>query len=557
MPLQRAGCLTTRAAASFTIVVSAPARPPGGSEANQQRETSTQGRKATVPTYLSPGVYMEEVSSGSKPIAGVGTAVAAFVGFAETGPVNTPVLVTNWTQFVTNFGGFVEGAYLAHAVYGYFLNGGGVAYVVRIGADDDAGTPELPAAAGDAPVNEGERSPFTIKALEAGASGERISVEIADAGEGGDDNFKLIVRHPGKPDETYDNVTLAKGPNNVATRVKTESQLIVIHETRGAAARPARGTVQLSGGSLPARVESVQATDYIGDASDRTGFAGLEAIEDVTMLVVPDLMAAYERGMVDLDGVKAVQLAMIAHCELMANRVAILDTPPGLNAQQVKGWRNDITGYDSKYASMYWPWVKVMDPVQGKGVFVPPSGSIAGVWARNDDTRGVHKAPANEVVRGAMALELNITKGEHDQLNPVGVNCVRSFPGQGIRIWGARTLSSDPEWRYLNIRRLFNYVESSILGGTNWVVFEPNDPKLWDSVTRTVTMFLRTVWRSGALFGRTQAEAFFVKCDEENNPPENRDLGILTVEIGIAPVKPAEFVVFRISQFNGGAGLEE
>ncbi|MDF2732245.1 MAG: Phage tail sheath protein, partial [Desertimonas sp.] len=220
-------------------------------------------------------------------------------------------------------------------------------------------------------------------------------------------------------------------------------------------------------------------------------------------------------------------------------------------------WRNEITGYDSKYATMYWPWVKVMDPIQGKGIFVPPGGSVAGVWARNDDTRGVHKAPANEVIRGAMSLELNITKGEHDQLNPDGINCIRSFPGQGIRIWGARTLSSDPEWRYLNVRRLFNFVESSILGGTNWVVFEPNDMKLWDSVTRTVTMFLRRVWRDGALFGRSQAEAFFVKCDAENNPPENRDVGILTVEIGIAPVKPAEFVVFRISQFNGGAGVEE
>jgi phage tail sheath protein FI len=169
----------------------------------------------------------------------------------------------------------------------------------------------------------------------------------------------------------------------------------------------------------------------------------------------------------------------------------------------------------------------------------------------------VHKAPANEVCRGVISLETNITKGEHDQLNPVAVNCVRSFPGQGIRIWGARTLSSDPEWRYLNVRRLFNYVEESILNGTNWVVFEPNDYKLWDSVKRTVDAFLRTVYRSGALFGQTAQEAFFVKCDAENNPPENRDLGILTVEIGIAPVKPAEFVVFRISQFADGSGLSE
>jgi uncharacterized protein len=295
----------------------------------------------------------------------------------------------------------------------------------------------------------------------------------------------------------------------------------------------------------------------VGDPSDRTGFSGLEAVEEVTMLCVPDLVAAYERGVIDMDGFKAVQLAMIAHCELMADRVAILDPPPGLRAQQVKEWRVDTAGYDSKYATLYYPYVKVMDPAQGKPIMVPPSGHVAGIWARNDDTRGVHKAPANEVVRGAISLALNITKGEHDQLNPVGVNCIRTFPGQGTRIWGARTLSSDPEWRYVNVRRLFNYVEKSILAGTNWVVFEPNDQKLWDSVRRTVTMFLRRAWREGMLFGATPAEAFFVKCDEENNPAENRDVGILTVEIGIAPVKPAEFVVFRISQFSGGAGLEE
>jgi phage tail sheath protein FI len=247
---------------------------------------------------------------------------------------------------------------------------------------------------------------------------------------------------------------------------------------------------------------------------------------------------------------------MITHCELMADRVAILDAPPGLKAQQVKQWRAEAN-YDSKFAALYYPWIKVMDPLSGSPVFVPPSGHMAGIWARNDATRGVHKAPANEVVRGAISLELNLTKGEHDQLNPDGINCIRTFAGQGIRVWGARTLSSDPEWRYLNVRRLFNYIEKSILNGTSWVVFEPNDHKLWDSVKRTITMFLRRVWRDGALFGQSPAQAFFVKCDEENNPPENRDVGILTVEIGVAPVKPAEFVVFRISQFADGAGLEE
>src|ERR1051325_3689923 len=204
---------------------------------------------------------------------------------------------------------------------------------------------------------------------------------------------------------------------------------------------------------------------------------------------------------------RAVQTAIISHCELMGDRMAILDAPPGLKPQEVKEWRVNTARYDSKFATLYYPWIKVSDPITNQVIAVPPSGHMAGIWARNDSTRGVHKAPANETLRGAVTLELNITKGEHDQLNPVAVNCIRSFRGQGIRVWGARTLSSDPEWRYLNVRRLFNYVEKSILQGTNWVVFEPNDPKLWDSVKRTVTMFLRRVWRGGAPVGRTPRHA--------------------------------------------------
>ncbi|GAB3459413.1 phage tail sheath family protein [Actinophytocola sediminis] len=509
-------------------------------------------------SYLAPGVYMEEVSSGSRPIEAVGTAVAAFVGFAERGPLHEPVLVTNWTQFRQNFGDFVDGFYLAHAVYGYFQNGGGTAYVVRVGGgagatNGDAGQAALPAAELPGTAADG-RTALTISAR--GSDVGDLAVEVAPAGEESEDTFKLVVKQGGKAVETFDNVTTKRGPNNVATVVRQQSKLILVEETKGKAlAVPRHGEIALgSPGTAPVLVG---ANDYVGNSSDRTGFGGLEAIDEITMLSVPDLMAAYQRGVLSAEDVKAVQLAMIAHCELMADRVAILDTPPGLKAQEVKEWRLDVTGYDSKYAALYWPWIKVADPVAGKQVFVPPSGHLAGIWARNDASRGVHKAPANEVVRGAVTLELNITKGEHDVLNPISVNCIRSFRGQGIRVWGARTLSSDPEWRYLNVRRLFNYVEKSILQGTNWVVFEPNDPKLWDSVKRTVTMFLRRVWRDGALFGKTPAQAFFVKCDEENNPAESRDAGILTVEIGIAPVKPAEFVVFRISQFADGAGLEE
>ncbi|MGX7829345.1 phage tail sheath family protein [Actinokineospora sp. 24-640] len=505
-------------------------------------------------SYLAPGVYMEEVSSGSRPIEAVGTAVAAFVGFAERGPLHEPVLVTNWTQFKTTFGDFVPGCYLAHAVYGYFQNGGGVAYVVRVGASPTGaeGNGQAPTSRAELPGAEG-RPGLTVSARS--AEDTDLAVEIAPDGE---DTFTLVVKKSGQPVETFEGVTAKRGQNHVATVVQQKSKLITVEEVKGKAlAVPSAGETALAppaDANLPAKIDS---GEYVGNAADRTGFAGLEAIDEITMLCVPDLMAAHQAGALSDEDVKAVQLAMIAHCELMADRVAILDTPPGLKAQQVKDWRQDFAGYDSKYAALYWPWIKVADPVAGKQVHVPPSGHMAGIWARNDSSRGVHKAPANEVVRGAVTLELTITKGEHDLLNPIAVNCIRSFRGQGIRVWGARTLSSDPEWRYLNVRRLFNYVEKSILQGTNWVVFEPNDPKLWDSVKRTVTMFLRRVWRDGALFGKSPAEAFFVKCDAENNPPENRDAGILTVEIGIAPVKPAEFVVFRISQFAEGAGLEE
>ncbi len=506
-------------------------------------------------SYLSPGVYMEEVSSGSRPIEAAGTAVAAFVGFAEKGPSNQPMLVTNWTQYTQNFGGFVAGSYLAHAVYGFFANGGGSAYVVRVGGETVAEAPvlrgELPAA-----TDQG-RPAFTVRALPSGNGHTGpITVEVAPGADPADETFTLVVKRAGTVAETIEGLTVKRGPSNVVSAVKQQSKLIEVEETRGrVASLPRKGAeVALSVAESPA--VRVSPDDYVGNSADRTGFAGLEAIDEITMLSVPDLMAARDRGLLDDEGVRAVQSAMITHCELMRDRMAILDTPPGLNAQQVKAWRAEAN-YDSKYAALYWPWIKVMDPLSGAPAFVPPSGHMAGIWARNDATRGVHKAPANEVVRGAIALELNLTKGEHDQLNPDGVNCIRSFPGQGIRVWGARTLSSDPEWRYLNVRRLFNYVEKSILMGTNWVVFEPNDPKLWDSVKRTITMFLRRVWRDGALFGQTPAQAFFVKCDAENNPAENRDAGMLTVEIGIAPVKPAEFVIFRISQFADGAGLEE
>ncbi|MFC4508497.1 MULTISPECIES: phage tail sheath subtilisin-like domain-containing protein [Streptomyces] len=526
-----------------------------------------------MPSYLSPGVYVEEVASGSRPIEGVGTSVAAFVGLAPTGPLNEPTLVTNWTQYVAAFGDFTDGYYLAHSVYGFFNNGGSAAYVVRVGGSPAgaSGDTKSPAAVGGstapAALPAGEPKQLGTFAVTAVAPGN-LSVEVADAeGEGPAERFKLIVKDGDRAVETFD-VSAKKGNRAyVVTQVKERSKLITVTEAAPAAqlARPDNQTVALPAapaGGAPAapaeEVSSVGPAHYLGDSSDRTGFGGLEAVDEISMVAVPDLMAAYQRGAIDLEAVKAVQLGLIAHCELMGDRVAVIDPPPSLNARQIRVWRQETAGYDSKYAALYYPWIKSFDPASGQARLIPPSGHVAGVWARNDSERGVHKAPANEVVRGAVDLEIQITRGEQDLLNPIGVNCIRAFPGRGIRIWGARTLSSDPAWRYLNIRRYFNYLEESILIGTQWVVFEPNDHALWARIRRNVSAFLVNEWRAGALFGARPEDAFYVKCDEETNPPESVDVGRVVCEIGIAPVKPAEFVIFRLAQFSSGSGeLEE
>jgi phage tail sheath protein FI len=514
-----------------------------------------------VQSYVTPGVYVEEVSAGIKPIQGVGTAAAAFVGLTEKGPTHEPTLVTNWSQFTAIFGEFVAGAYLPQSVYGYFLNGGGSAYIVRLGSPQ-AAPAALPAAppVTELPGPDGGRPALNVGLAATARTGDQgsVVVEVEDASDKSlDDGFRLVVRKDGQVAERFDNVTLKRGASHVLTAVK-KSALITVTEVRGAAVRPATGTrVTLEpAASRPGDpVPSVPA--YVGDADERTGLSGLEAVDDITMLAVPDLMSAYEAGALDADGVKAVQLAMLQHCERMGDRMAVLDPLPGLTAQTAAQWRREFSAFDSSYGALYWPWVNVTDPRTKRPSLMPPSGHVAGVWARSDETRGVHKAPANEVLRGVTGTALNATKHEQGVLNPLGVNCLRTFPGQGVRVWGARTLASDAEWRYVNVRRLFNYVEQSILEGTNWVVFEPNDPYLWDGVRRTVSMFLTRVWRSGALFGRTPEEAFFVHCGEENNPPENRDAGVLTIDIGIAPVKPAEFVVFRLSQYAQGASVQE
>ncbi|HEU5380826.1 MAG TPA: phage tail sheath C-terminal domain-containing protein [Ktedonobacteraceae bacterium] len=322
-----------------------------------------------------------------------------------------------------------------------------------------------------------------------------------------------------------------------------------------------------------------------GGGRNRVGLEVLEQIDEIAIIAAPGYTdpASYE--------------AVLAHCEKLQDRVGILDAPENVDditrltqvatakatrgkstppATPGNGGQTGATAggtgnpastpagglrarqSDGGYAAFYFPWITVRDPLASADlVNIPPSGHLAGVWARTDALRGVHKAPANEPVRGALDLTYLLTRDEQGLLNQSGVNCIRLFGREGIRVWGARTIADgSSEWRYLNVRRLFNMIEESIGTSTRWIVFEPNDRTLWKSIRRDITAFLTRLWRDGALMGRTPQEAFFVKCDEETNPPETIDAGMVVTLIGIAPVKPAEFIVFRISQYAGGSNTE-
>lgn len=294
--------------------------------------------------------------------------------------------------------------------------------------------------------------------------------------------------------------------------------------------------VTLSGGANGTAAALTDA-DFIGKdegPGSRTGIQAFLDNTDVNIIAVP--------GVTSPD----VQLSLVSHCEKLASRFAVLDVP--MTAKTVPDILQHRDIVDSDYCAMYHPWIKVFDPLDKKDTFIPPSGSVMGIFARSDSNRGVHKAPANEVLANCTGLYANYNVIEQDLLNPKGVNLIRKFPGAGIRVWGARTASSKPLWKYVNVRRLFIYIEESIKANTNWVVFEPNDVALWSRVKRTVEIFLEGIWRTGALVGASPSEAFFVDVGPNTMSKDDIDNGRLICTIGVAPVKPAEFVIFRITQ---------
>jgi phage tail sheath protein FI len=553
--------------------------------------------------YLSPGVYVEEFDSAGQPLAGVSTSTAGFIGLAERGPVEgLPVLVTSMNDFKRNYGGYLSDnqfgvyRYLAYAVDQFFINGGSRAYIMRVSPSDAAVaassgdffqvTAKNPGAWGNSveifiePSSKAKTQIFEdlgdgkyrVKNSGGFNEGDTVSfvngdqklsskvvhvrdniIELAEALEGDVvDNELLPVKilstaeftaHvvSGDEVESYEHISFNENAANYVNKATSRSALVTIEassdaDIAGLFSEGNKYKVTLAGGSDGSQ-SGISPSNYIGEDNGpgkRTGIQAFVDNDQISIISVPGVTEP------------AVQLALVAHCENLGSRFAILDIPREKTKVPDVLTHRDI--FDSSYAAMYNPWLQVFDPLEKRNIFVPPSGSVAGVYARSDSTRGVEKAPANEVVRGVTGLDVQYNKGEQDILNPKGVNLIRSFSGQGIRIWGARTTSSNALWKYVNIRRLFIFVEESIKVGTNWVVFEPNDERLWARVHRTIDAFLTRVWRGGALMGASPADAFFIDISSNTMTQDDIDNGRLICVIGIAPVKPAEFVIFRITQ---------
>ena len=560
--------------------------------------------------YLSPGVYVEEYDNSPRSIEGVGTSTAGFVGLAEKGPsVGAPSFVTSFKSFTKQFGGFLsefthgEYRYLTNSVEQFFANGGTRCFVSRV----------VPADAKSAAKTAGI---LTVEAANEGKWGNRIQVSfntvtkkkmqlLSEAGEGyiakSVDGFRegdlvVVGEEYNKIKSIFDNAVVFEqpftgkvvddalipktvvylvtvdasvryndeaevytelsfnmtSPNYIGTKLAASELVKVTVAPMNEIGNPVAailgegqtsGMITLEGGS-DGTIEKVNAATFIGEdggPGKRTGIQSFVENEYVSMMAVPGVT------------IPEVIVALVGHCESLKSRVAVIDMPKDLyKTKDLIDYRNMI---DSTYAAMYHPWIQVFDRASGKPDFVPPSGAVLGVYSRTDVNRGVHKAPANETIF-CTGLKTNYTKAEQDILNPEGVNLIRSFPGQGIRIWGAKTASSNTAFKYINVRRLFIYVEESIKANTNWVVFEPNDATLWQRVSMTISSFLDGMWRTGMLAGSSASEAYFVEIGPSTMSRDDIMNGRLICNIGIAPSRPAEFVIFRVTQHTAEAGGE-
>ena len=553
--------------------------------------------------YLYPGVYVEEIATGNEPIEGVSTSIAGFFGVAERGPL-TATLVTSFSDYALMYGGYVNengvDRCLTYAVEGFFQNGGQECFIVRCASSTSV----------NASVTAGG---LVVTSIGPGVNGNRIAMIITNgsqmaatqAAAGSSihvplgDCFKLTIVYwspsisvPGlngvtgvtggplpvdptdpanrtnkdarQPTvvEAYDNLNLnTASPNYVLTSVNGVSTLVTV-----AAASPPTGistvAITLLGGTQPGSVAGSDGTlplvpnDFtgVGDLSGsqvspggKKGLAAFEDVEEISILCCPD-----EYYFASAQDSLFVSQAIVDQCETNKFRFAILQSPPHPPPPG-----SHFPTVPSQYAAYYYPWLNIVNPVTGLTVLIPPGGHIAGIYARSDTNRNVAKTPANEPILMIDSLQVPISNSQQALLNPVGVNALRYFRASGNLVWGGRTTSPDPDWRYIGVRRLFIFVEKSIEQGTQWVVFEPNDTPLWARVIRSVSDFLTGLWMNGMLQGSTKEQAYFVRCDRTTMTQADIENGRLIMVIGIAPLYPAEFVIFRIGQWDGGSSVTE
>lgn len=607
-----------------------------------------------MPEYKAPGVYVEETSFRTKAIEGVPTSTAGFAGLARFGPVaypngpgrTQPRMVTSYAEFERIYGGLAplelasgtRIAYLAHAVRGFFDNGGSRLHVSRVytpaagktvkectaslavaitagsatwrarwpgadgnvlievqavrgnniafehpndGANDAPGKHawgiqaknvlagavlEVTTSGNPLPIGNAPLVASTLRVVEVDANGKQSFVDssgapvaLAAGSQLSLVQLRVTVTGPAGRIDAYDQIATHPDQHRyigklLAADDPEDGDAMVCLEysasdNRFAAAALALGLQAAGkrlGGGLDGALPSPD--EFRGLAGDQaTGLEALAAVDDIAIVAVPDGGA-----MPTPDDVVAVAQHLISHAERQRYRIAVVDAALHSALSDIRNFRSK---FDSSYAALYHPWVEIVDPLYRpapgeppRKLLLPPSGFIAGIYARNDIERGVHKAPANEVVLGITRFEVNINKTQQDLLNPEGVNCLRFFEGRGYRVWGARTLSSDPEWKYVNLRRLFIHLEHSIDKSTQWAAFEPNGERLWANIRSTIQDFLYLQWRNGALLGAKPEEAYFVRCDRSTMTQNDLDNGRMICLIGVAASRPAEFAIFRIGQ---------
>jgi phage tail sheath protein FI len=502
----------------------------------------------TAPTY--PGVYIEEVPSGVRTITGVATSITAFIGRARKGPVNEPTRIQSFADFERVFGGLWIRSTMSYAVQQYFRNGGADAIVVRIQRNADSATITLPAGAGAA---------LTLEASSPGEWGTRLrSVVDHDTGDPADtDLFNLTVMEMDEAKQTalvievHRNLSIAEVSPRFVTNVLQQSALARVS---GAvpAQRPDSTAPAVDAAADGDDGDPLQTQQYQGSENAKTGIFALEKTDLFNLLCIPPI----DR---DTDISSAVLTDALSYIESKQRRAMLLvDAPSAWNTTAAAVAGIAALGISDKNAAVFFPRIRLEDPLSDNQlVDFAPSGAVAGVFARTDAQRGVWKAPAglDATVRGVLELTVKLTDGEHGQLNPLGVSCLRAFPSVGHVVWGSRTMVGADrlasEWKYIPVRRVALFLEESLYRGTQWVVFEPNDEPLWAQIRLNVGAFMQNLFRQGAFQGTTPREAYFVKCDKETTTQNDINLGIVNILVGFAPLKPAEFVVIRIQQMAG------